>query len=74
MSDTEAETTPSYTYSDLTLNAQLSDDGEYLRLYLDINGVPIKFGALDIASQREAFTEAAAAGATADDSSKTAKK
>ena len=74
MSTPEDTTTPEYTYEDIPLNAQLSDDGEYLRLYLIINGVQIKFGALDIASQRESFAAAAQAGQPADDTTDTKSK
>jgi hypothetical protein len=63
-----------YDYTGISLNAKLSPDGELFLLYLDLNGVPIKFGNIYVAEQREAFTEAKQAGQPKADEEKTAKK
>jgi hypothetical protein len=51
-----------YAYSDIKLNGKFSADGEALLLYLDLNGVPIRFGNIPVPDQRESFQEAKDAG------------
>lgn len=51
-----------YAYKNLTLNGRYSEDGEYFQLFLELNGVPIKFGNLYVGDQRESFTDAKTAG------------
>jgi hypothetical protein len=51
-----------YAYTGLTLNGKFDDTGEYFQLFLELNGVPIRFGNVYVGDQREAFTEAAQAG------------
>jgi hypothetical protein len=50
-----------YAYTGLTLNGKFDDTGEYFQLFLELNGVPIRFGNIYVGDQREAFTEAAQA-------------
>jgi hypothetical protein len=63
-----------YDYTGISLNGKLSPDGELFLLYLDLNGVPIKFGNIYVAEQRESFVEAKQAGQPKPDEEKPAKK
>jgi hypothetical protein len=60
-------------YTGISLNGNFSDDGELFLLTLDLNGVPIRFGNIYVADQREAFTEAKQAGQPKSDDDKPAK-
>jgi len=55
--------TDDYSHTDLTLHGKFTDDGEYFKLFVLLNGVPIWVLQTVVASQREAFDEAAKAGA-----------
>jgi hypothetical protein len=66
--------TDTYAYSGLALNGKYSDDGEYFQLYLDLDGVPIRFGNIYVGDQREAFTDAKNASQPKSEEDKPAKK
>lgn len=58
-----------YAYTGLTLNGKFDDTGEYFLLFLELNGVPIKFGNIYVGDQRESFADAKQAGQPASDPS-----
>ena len=60
-----------YAYTNLGLNGRFSEDGEYFQLFLQLNGVPIRFGNIYVGDQREAFQAAHDAGQTSADSADT---
>ena len=47
-----------YAYTGLTLNGKFNEDGEYFMLFIELNGVPIRFGNLYVGDQRESFQAA----------------
>lgn len=51
-----------YAHKDMTLYGKFDETGEYYRLYVELNGVPVWVLQVDVASQREVFDEAAKAG------------
>jgi hypothetical protein len=56
-----------HAYSDITLNGDFTDDGEYFQVTMELNGVPIRFGNVYVGDQREKFQEAHDAGQPKDD-------
>jgi hypothetical protein len=57
--------TDNYAYSGIALNGKFSEDGEYFQVYLELNGVPVRFANLYVGDQRESFQAAADAGKSA---------
>jgi len=53
-----------YTYKDLTLHGRFTDDNNFFRLFVLLNGVEVPVQTLSVADYREKFEEAATAGSS----------
>ena len=51
-----------YAYTDLALHGRFTDEGNYFRLYVLLNGVEVPVQVLSVADYRERFEKAAAKG------------
>lgn len=51
-----------YAHTDLTLHGRFTDDGNYYRLFVLLNGVELPVQTLSVADYRESFEEAASSG------------